>query len=150
MNKILLALIFIVFTSGFSYPGVRTATVKEQRYISKSLDAGYEHWTNRGVSIPCAKSEIKVIYASSLLGADGIDASARAFRGECTIALRYAFFGDRYYLNLRLSCAVVIHELGHLGGLNHTETGIMMPRVDWEVIPWSCTKRFRNKSLRWR
>lgn len=139
-TAVIITIIFI--NCGFAYPGERPPVGKEVALINKSLDAGYTHWSERGVFF-CDKDHIKVYIADTLFDKrDGVDAEAR---GEyCTVWLvRRLFYTpiDHYYPNAMRICVDILHEQGHLGGLVHTESGLMSERAD--ATPWACVKAFK-------
>lgn len=61
-----------------------------------------------------------------------------------------AFAPGAYTINSAARCTLLVHEFGHLAGLNHSDdpTSIMYgpgPQKQWPA----CAERFRLKSCRW-
>lgn len=102
---------------------------------------GVDFWHARGVE-PCPAPT--VLIADSLIEDDGVDAAGRAL--DCRIWLRAdlvrAAERERYkpeaagHRVREALCIVVAHEVGHLAGLGHSETGIMAPAAN--AVPWEC------------
>lgn len=94
-------------------------------------------WHARGVEIPC--HPVPVVNADALLpkGEWGWPADMGATSG-CRILLSNGGSVSRVAAPDRY-CTEIVHEVGHLAGLPHTEHGVMSPVIeDDSDIPYDC------------
>jgi hypothetical protein len=120
------------------------------RHAPALVDLAREFWQARDVE-PCASPQ--VMEAPSLF-TGGSDATGRALQGDptrCKMWLHASWLRDtkaeswRNNDNLRVYMgAVVVHEMGHLGGLDHSDGGLMDAGVGAEGFPWECRQWVRE------
>jgi hypothetical protein len=93
-------------------------------------------WGERNVHVPCHPQAVSG--ADALVGTDIYgNPNAMAATTGCRILISSLMPAQRSLMP-DWYCATVVHEVGHLAGLSHTETGIMSPTQSWEDIPWDC------------
>jgi hypothetical protein len=100
-------------------------------------------WGARGVQVPCqpvavpgADAQLPMAYGSPIpMAAQG----CRILISSQGTWLRKA--GPAWY------CGDMVHEVGHIAGLPHSEKGLMAPVLDFENIPYECVhwKRFARR-----
>lgn len=107
---------------------------------------GVEFHAQRGVTVradvtlrlapaPCGVSEADGCIADGIGGRDMVLRSGLV-RAATRERWREGRGGDSERLTL---CTTVVHELGHVGGLAHTETGLMSPMggaTPYECVRW--------------
>lgn len=74
-------------------------------------------------------------------------ALADAHLGSCVIRLD----AEVRLLSRKWFCAVIVHEVGHLHGLEHArrEQDVMFPVISSANIPWVCRWLFSGKRKHW-
>lgn len=94
-------------------------------------------WGERGVQVPC--HPVAVSGADALMAHDAFgNPDAMAATSGCRVLISSQMPTLRYW-NPDLYCGFVVHEVGHLAGLPHTESGIMAARGPYDdEIPWDC------------
>lgn len=110
-------------------------------------------WGARGVQVPC--QPIPVSGADAQLPADRLPAEyggypvPMAAAPGCRILISRG--GSSFRHNRDMApwyCAYVVHEVGHLAGLGHTQAGLMTDgELFWEWIPYDCVhwKRYAEQ-----
>jgi hypothetical protein len=105
-----------------------------------ALAISLNFWSARGVEIPCRP--VAIMAADSELPVTdewGNVAAMATFTSTCRILISGAADMDRSDRDMApVYCQEVAHEVGHIGGLEHTETGLMAPAPDWTSIPYEC------------
>lgn len=109
-------------------------------------------WHARGVEIPChpypvivAESELPTVPLSWYPGITSTALAATYGEGSprcgailiSSTLMAYRQIDPPYY------CAAIVHEVGHIANLPHTETGIMSPDMG-DQIPWGCNHAKRH------
>lgn len=147
MKKIIILALFITLTSGFTFPGERPLTTRETKAVHKSLDIGYTFWGNRNVT-PCPRKNLKVSVATDLDLNDDVIVMARADDRDCSMYLDSSLFKYKDKWAKREMCSHVVHEIGHLGGLDHSHGGIMSLGLVEANYPWACIKQYKSRRRR--
>jgi predicted Zn-dependent protease with MMP-like domain len=128
--------------TGSGYIGERTA----HPMIGEMTDIAVDFWTERGVQV----CEPVPMQAPRLVDVDGIEAAGRASTALCRFWLQDFIvreaLADRWRRGgsdgfREVVCAMVVHEVGHLAGLQHSGMGVM--DVEASAIPFAC-KRWRR------
>lgn len=97
-------------------------------------------WGARHVQVPCQPVEIRNADAILPVNRDGEPVAMATYRDTCQIWISSADEWLRHQPEFAaLYCADIAHEVGHLGGLEHTETGLMAPEIDYDTsTPYEC------------
>lgn len=98
-------------------------------------------WGQRGVQVPCHPVAVQNADAQlPIIEATGLPAAMATRVDTCQILISEnagTYPPDKDMAPLY--CAEVAHEVGHLGGLEHTATGLMAADGgDWTDIPYEC------------
>jgi hypothetical protein len=105
-----------------------------------ALAISLSFWGARGVHVPC--QPVAVLGADSelpVMDEWGNIAAMGTYVETCRILISSDVDTYRSDRDLApLYCQDVAHEVGHIGGLEHTETGLMAPAPDWTSIPYEC------------
>jgi hypothetical protein len=153
MRALLLALIVLALLpctanasdwTGTGFIGERTA----HPLIGEMTDIAVDFWAERGAQT-CDRPV--AMQAPRLVDSDGIEAAGRAWREGCTFWIQDFIVGEAVAERWRrgvggdsmreITCAAVVHEVGHLAGLPHSETGVMDETAS--AVPYAC-KRWRR------
>ncbi len=130
--------------AAYSFPNERPASP----LTMSAVKVATVFWSVRGVD---SCSNLTVMSAPSLLDDDGIDAGGRAWLPTCKMWVlrrteRQAVQDLRYVWDsadgVEYLCATVIHELGHLGGLQHSTSGVMSAVL---TVPYVCVRWAREQ-----
>jgi hypothetical protein len=81
-------------------------------------------WGDRNVPIPCHPVAAVEPDAQLPMSIYGIPAAMATYASDCRVLVSASTDFSRFYAP-ELYCADVVHEVGHIGGLAHTATGIM-------------------------
>jgi hypothetical protein len=102
-------------------------------------------WGERGVQVPCHPVAVENADALLPLDKNGFVASMGSDRAGCRILIPHQDQIDRAAPNWY--CMGVVHEVGHLAGLQHTPTGLMAEYNGYEDMPYDCQhwRAFRRK-----
>lgn len=126
----------VMLLLGIAAPAGATSFREERPADNPTLDAiitevGIPFWTARGLS-PCAAPE--VLLAPDLGRFVGYAQGCRIWvkTEELQEAQRQPRTGEPYL------CLLVVHELGHTAGLEHSETGVMAAQPS--EVPWDCRR----------
>jgi hypothetical protein len=144
------------------YVGERAAT---DALLTQEVQLAVAFWADRGV-VGCGQG-IAMSWADSLAGPDVLWVAGRG--GDCHIWLNVthvrrslripparhrrmhgelvvvgAADGDRRDGAIA-ECRIVVHEVGHALGLQHTPTGVMSAAPDMDGTPWACRKFVRAR-----
>lgn len=110
-----------------------------------------DHWTKHGVTVPCRPSRrlLTPDETAALETAYGYGIDMAANRRACEVLITPV--GGYYRTDPDLAwlyCSDVVHEIGHLAGLEHDDSGIMDPQRRGEIVPWGCDHPRRFARLR--
>jgi predicted Zn-dependent protease with MMP-like domain len=128
--------------TGTGYIGERTA----HPIIGEMTDIAVDFWKERGVQV----CEPVPMQAPRLVDVDGIEAAGRASTALCRFWLQDFIvreaLADRWRRGgsdgfREVVCAMVVHEVGHLAGLQHSDTGVMDETAS--AVPYAC-KQWRR------
>jgi hypothetical protein len=111
-------------------------------HFALALSIAVSFWGARGVHPTCNPVPVSISSADARLPHDrfGNPDAMGAEVATCRILIS----GDGAWLRhsrgmAPLYCADVVHEVGHIGGLSHTPTGLMAEHaIDDDDIPWDC------------
>lgn len=124
-----------------SYPKQRPAN---DPWLTKLMQAGEQFWRGRGVNVP---DGVRLTVADSVKDTPGDDSLGRALDGQLYMDGNYvgrqlALARSRSYSTrdrrsaLNALARVMFHELGHVGGLGHTQSGLMDHDTTREETPF--------------
>ena len=126
----------VLLLSGIAAPAGAASFRDERPAHNPTLDAmiaevGLPFWVGRGLS-PCATPE--VLLAPDLGPYVGYAEGCRIWikTEELRAAQRQPGSWEPYL------CLLVVHELGHTAGLEHTETGVMAAQAS--EVPYDCSR----------
>lgn len=150
----LLALVVASPAAASTFAGERPSS---SPLVADFVELGLEHWHARGV-FPCAPPALEVLEAPALVADDDGDgdveegelsgdrgAGGRAELGGCRLWLRAGFvraaererWRPNVYVEERLElCETIVHELGHVAGLEHGHDDVMA--AVGSARPWAC------------
>lgn len=157
MRKILIAGLAFFALAGTahasSYPG-EAETVRPD--VITMVHVGDGFWGHRNVQMPCTPH---VFLADDL--SDKGDAAGYMVLGrggapgtedQCKLWLNRSWIRDNLdgrgntgsvrYIGQREICQIVVHEMGHLAGLGHTQGGIMDADNSKHPMPYDCITAF--------
>ena len=156
MRRMLMILVLAAATlalpaaaSAQSFPGERPAT---DPWVPELVQLGLKFWQARGVE-PCVSPEVLMSSDLDLPEHGQVSVGGRARLGACApgtgettgrMWLLERLITDARDLwtggaPTRTVCAVVVHELGHLAGLEHTDGGAMNGSSGGDKdTPWEC------------
>lgn len=107
-----------------------------------ALAIAISFWGDRGVQVPCTPTVVAGRNADRVLPKDqwGLPAEAGADQARCIV---YISSQGQLYRRLKdmkqTYCMNVVHEVGHLAGIPHSETiGLMSAETDDRFAPWDC------------
>lgn len=135
----------------YEYPGQHPLTDQQNVVLQGALHVGEQFWTARNVH-PCPQDQLVIFAAPSLMDTDGYEADARTMLGTCNmwwqdaplsilrLAARYVDRG--FYDEL---CLTAVHELGHSGGLVHSDDPHSIMNISATIVPYDC--RVWSKSM---
>lgn len=116
------------------------ATAIAHPLVLTSQVAAAAYWTRQGKTSPCPST---TVVATNMLE-PGV--AARTYAWACTMALANAFAEPRLHAGLRARrqlCTVIVHEQGHVIGLDHDQGGgIMDPDHMYDATPAECRQAF--------
>jgi hypothetical protein len=122
-------------------PGDRSAN---NALVNQFVEVAEQFWAARGVA-PCPTANLDVRLADDLSDGDAFErADGRAVLSGCRVWFLASLVAkaqsgrpgndDQIYL-----CRIVVHELGHTGGLDDSNEGVMNPAgVYAESTPFEC------------
>jgi hypothetical protein len=98
-----------------------------------------DFWAQRNIRV----CDPTIMRAPRLLASDGVQASGRAWAPSCTVWVQDLWATSAHRDVREELCTLVVHETGHLAGLEHTDSGLMAESPD--ATPWAC-KRWASGS----
>lgn len=122
-----------------------TANAGQVNVLEETRHIADQFWQARGV-LPCPTARETFTVESGPLLLDSVEVDAWAAPCE-PIVINRGFLEEnvRDLYGLRLTCSLVVHEVGHARGLEHS-TGVMA--ADIPVVPFPCKRWARRAAKR--
>lgn len=104
---------------------------------NKSISLAKEHWTAIGVKTPCGK--IPFLVVDHIPNLRGIDADGGSRAGICLVEVTQKWY-DAAVSQPQRFCALTVHEVGHIDGLDHSPDRSDVMHLPQYVVPRICRR----------
>ncbi len=103
--------------------------------LADSVAVAKKYWASQGVRVPCGK--ISGLVVGHIPNFQRIDPDGGARKGVCEILLRRGWYVKAVNSPLRF-CALVLHETGHIIGLDHSADRANVMHTPQFFVPRAC------------
>lgn len=103
--------------------------------FNESVAVANRYWASKGVPSPCSKITGRVV--ARIPNWQGIDADGGAREGACEILMRRGWYQAAATQPQRF-CALVLHEVGHIGGQEHSRNPQSVMFTPQLFVPDAC------------